>query len=117
MTRSCGSRCRFAPLSVNVPVILHRRLVGAVDEREDEWDGPTVGIYKRGGPGGLWKNGQQKRTGRGSRAHLQEPAPADPGVPLPILVVLTVTMRQVRSLPILLRHSPHHTASFLHSQA
>src|SRR5215204_1061830 len=113
MTRSCGSRCRFAPLSVNVPVILHRRLVGAVDEREDEWDRPTVGIYKRAGPGALWKNGQQKRTGRGSRAHLQEPAPADPGVeyhPLPCLTVLTVTPRHVRYLPIRLHPSPDHAA-------
>src|SRR5215212_4357762 len=101
------------PLSVNVPVILHRRLVGAVDQREDEWDRPTVGTYKRAGPGGLWKNGQQKRTGRGSRAHLREPAPADPGSeihPLPCLTVLTVTPRHLRYLPIRLQPSPDHAA-------
>src|SRR4030095_13062054 len=102
------------PLSVNVPVILHWRLVGTVEKREDERYRPTVGIYKRAGPGSLWKNGQKKRTGRGSRAHLQEPAPTDPGVeyhPLSCLTVLTVSPRHVRYIPIRLHPSPDHAAS------
>src|ERR687889_1791251 len=108
-----ASALLYLPLFTNVVEGKFCELVGAIEEREEEWDRPTVGIYKRVGPGGLRKNGQQKRTGRGSRAHLQEPAPADPGVeyhPLLCLTVLSVTPRHLRNLPIRLHPSPDHAA-------
>src|SRR5215211_2092977 len=101
-------------LPVGVPVILHGRHVGAVEEREDEWDRPAVRIYERRGPGGLRKAGQQKGTGRGTRAQLQEPATADPGVPSPFLSIMTVTPNRVHSFLHRLCSSFHHTASLFY---